>query len=237
MTHSYVRQDSSSCVTWLIHMSQAQHSYDVRHADNRRHLCTMLYGTRLLQRCTNSSAHKILPTFNVYHDSSICDSFIRDTSTCSIIRLLQHCANSFVPTQTFPTFNMWHNSSICDSFIYDSSICAMTRLQRCANTRALRILRIFRVWHRTFIRTGWQKCTGCLIFVVHFSQKRPIISVTFAERDLQLKESYAFSPSCSIVRVIEEEFLIMNHCEGQYWNTFIRTVQPIAFGVSSNRNL
>jgi len=35
---------------------------------------------------------------------------------------------------------------------------------------------------------------GCLIFVGSFRQKSPMINGSFAERDLQLKESYAFSP-------------------------------------------
>ena len=39
--------------------------------------------------------------------------------------------------------------------------------------------------------------TGCLIFVRHFLHKSPIISGSFAERDVQLKAFYASWPPCT----------------------------------------
>jgi len=42
---------------------------------------------------------------------------------------------------------------------------------------------------------------GCLIFRDHFPQKSPKISGSFAERDLQLKASCAFSPPCISLEV------------------------------------
>jgi len=42
--------------------------------------------------------------------------------------------------------------------------------------------------------TVWRRCIECRIFMRHFPQNNPIISGSFAERDLQLKASYASLP-------------------------------------------
>jgi len=44
---------------------------------------------------------------------------------------------------------------------------------------------------------GLQRHMGCLIFIVHFLQKSPVISTSFTERDLQIQVSYAASPPCA----------------------------------------
>jgi len=44
--------------------------------------------------------------------------------------------------------------------------------------------------------TEWRRPTGCLIFIGHFPQKSPMISGSFAERDLQLEPSYTSSILC-----------------------------------------
>jgi len=69
-------------------------------------------------------------------------------------------------------------------------------------------------WSHT---TGWQRCIGCLTFMGHFLQKSLIIIGSFAERDLQLKASYASSPTC-----MEESWLIMDeslHTMGESWHS------------------
>ena len=49
----------------------------------------------------------------------------------------------------------------------------------------------------TCASTRQRRCIGCLIFAAHFLEKNPIISGSFAERDLQDKAFYAFTPLCT----------------------------------------
>jgi len=53
--------------------------------------------------------------------------------------------------------------------------------------------------------TGQRWLIGCLVFKCHFPQKSSIISGSFAKGDLQLKASYASSPSCNALAFIQVE--------------------------------
>ena len=53
------------------------------------------------------------------------------------------------------------------------------------------------MWMGHVTHTEWRKDLGCLIFISHFPQKSPIIRGSFAENDLQLKASYAFTLLCT----------------------------------------
>jgi len=66
------------------------------------------------------------------------------------------------------------------------------------------------LYRSTLVRapsTGWQRPVRCLIFIGHFPQKSPVISGSFAKRDLHLKASYASLSSC-----IENVEKVQNVC-------------------------
>jgi len=58
----------------------------------------------------------------------------------------------------------------------------------------------------------WQRPIGCLILIGHFLQKSPAISGSFAEGDLQSKESYALQPSCTRVQWLRPSDSVTSMC-------------------------
>ena len=75
----------------------------------------------------------------------------------------------------------------------------------------------FKVHLRCSHTAGWQRCIGCLTFIVRFLQKSLIIIGSFAERDLQLKASYASSPTCmeEYWHAVDESL----HTMGESWHS------------------
>jgi len=67
------------------------------------------------------------------------------------------------------------------------------------------ILCIFATLH------GYTSKTSTLVFKSHFSQKSPVIHDSFADRDLQFKESYASSPPCIDILVETSALFFEGH--------------------------
>ena len=71
--------------------------------------------------------------------------------------------------------------------------------------------------------TKWWRPIECLILIGHFLQKSPIIGGCFAERDLQVEASCAFSPPCNVQVHVQSWRSRIDVCDVMR-NTFVSSV-------------
>jgi len=118
--------------------------------------------------CTSNSS-----TQPLQHVVLLYKSFVAVAVRCSVLQCVAVCCS------------VSQCVAVCRSVLQRVAVCRCTQYVSLNN-------------NLTFIfDTGWQRCTGCLIFLGHFPPKSPTISVSYAGKDLQLKASYASSPLCA----------------------------------------
>ena len=79
---------------------------------------------------------------------------------------------------------------------FESNVCAYIHmLSMCTYAYSIRSTSYIQTQCQNVV-TRWRRVIGCLIFIGHFPQKKPLIYGSSARNDLQLKASYDSTPPC-----------------------------------------
>ena len=131
----------------------------------------------------------------------------------TLIHIYIHC-NTLQHTATLCN-TLQHTATHCNTLQHTATHC--NTLQHTATHTLIHI-------------TGWRRPTGCLILIGLFPQKSPIISDSFAERDLHLKAFCASSPLCmedAYILVAKEPLIVGLFC--RKWPLFRKRADTCYF--------
>jgi len=128
-----------------------------------------------------------------YRCVAVCCSVLQGVAVCcSVLQCVAVCCSVlqqdskiawYIPTGVLRCV------AVCCSVLQCVAVCcSVLRYVECVAVCCSKMAR--------YMFTERRRCTGYLICMGHFLQKSPIISGSFAEKDLQLKASYVSLPPC-----------------------------------------